>query len=899
MRVLSNRSGRTLALLSCATVVAAGLVLVGAGPLEQAQAAVSPGTTQLVSTDQHALGQDTDFVASGQAAISANGRYVAFSTFTSFDPLDVHREYESDLDVYVRDLQEQRTVLISHGVLPPPRNVLWLDGLPALLAVPADGHSGHPSISADGRYVAFQTTANNLGAPDHDLKSDVVVVDRDPDGNGVFDESNCALKIGYCPQVTRVSPDWFDEQDRPVIEAEAPSISAAGDAVAWVGMSLAGKNRPQGETEHHRKIPVVYRSTLEKAPNGALTGVRSEQVDARAEGLLVRGESAPVLSGDGKRLALIAQTESPPESPSESPSESSSESPSESPSGNDEQRPANSAVLGVDLTAGPLAGTGEEGYPAVRLDIDEDGHPLSVPADFDAAPALSGDGRLVAFTAPGAGSPVVRTVAWEADLDPRSVVVSTDTSGNPVDGRDPALSADGRYLAFTTSARNVHNGVDGPDTTCSAAGSAPPPAPPQAADPAGSHCDVVVRDLGLDRARADAGLPRLPAELASPSLTQSCVAAPALEDTCEGDDASGHPALSADGGVVAYESTAATLTPQDRNGHVQDVFARTFTPSLTADPLDFFTIEPGNSTIGSTTLRHVGFGPLLVESITISGPQATDYSVDPQTCIGTTLHAGQSCPVPVRFTPSGLGLREATLQVQYHGSRSPLVLPLLAIAELNPPRVVTFTPEPLAFGPNLPLSTSPPADVAVQNTGNAPLTISAVGLPTDAGPEQFPADYRIIGENCIGQTLPPGASCVVTVQFSPQGVGERPAVLRFDDNAPNAPHLLALQGTGIQPLLRFDPDIVQVGRVTTLTGSGFAALRNVTIQLPDIAGPITITTDAAGNFSTSVVIFENTRPGERHAEATIDDHQPPITATTTLLIVPRPAPPPGTTRAPR
>lgn len=948
----SSRSLRALVLLTCATVVAAGFVLIGAGPAPQAHAAVSPGTTQLVSVDtdqnpvdQNITGQDstpfTGSAGSGQAAISADGRYVAFATFTSFDPLDLRRETDSNLDVYVRDLQEQRTVLLSQGVLPPPANVLWLNGPPGLLAVPADGHSGNPSISADGRYVAFQTTANNLGAPDHDLKSDVVVVDRDPDADGVLDETDCSLQLASlpapCNQVTQVSPDWFDTQGRPVAEAATPSISAAGDAVSWVGVSLAEQNNTGTEAEQHRGVPVVYHSTLERAPTGAITAVRSQQVNAQAEGLLVRGENAPALSGDGRRLVLVAQTVSLSEG--------------------GEQISANSAVLGVDLSAAPLEDTGGEGYATTRLDVDESGSPLSLPAGFDAAPALSGDGRLVTFTAPATGFPVVRTVVWETEPDPeptpsdpqptlpptpQSTVVSTDTTGNPIHGSDPALSADGRYLAFTTSARNTHNGFDGPETSCAAAESTssptssptpsqplpptqptstqpqPPSTQPQPPDPATpSHCDVVVRDLALDQVRAASGLPRLPAELASPSLTQSCLAeptespeespeqtpepaAPPEEDTadttCEGDDASGYPALSADGGVVAYESKATTLTPQDRNGRVQDVFARTFTPSLTADPLDFFTIEPGNSTIGSTTLRHVGFGPLPVESMTISGVHAADFTVDTASCLETVLHAGQTCPASVRFTPSDLGSREAALEVRYRGGESPLIVPLLATAALAPPQAVTFTPEPLTFGDILPLSTSAPADVTVANTGSAPLTISALGIPTDVDPVQHPEDYQITKEDCTGRTLRPGESCLVTLQFSPQGVGERPAVLRIEDNAPNAPHLLPLQGIGVQPTLRFDPDVVQEGRVTTLIGSGFAPQRNVTIQLPDISGPVTITPDDAGNFTTSVVILENTTPGERRADATIDEHQPPITATANLLVVARPAGPP---RGPR
>lgn len=939
--VLSSRSGRTLALVIVAALVAVGLVLLGAGPQRLAEAAVSPGTTQLVSVDQN-----PSSAASGQAAISANGRYVAFSTSRSLDPRDVSRGGGSDVndvtdvDVYVRDLQDQKTVLLSGAGLLPAQRVLGVVGLLGLLGGSATGPSGNPSISADGRYVAFQTAAGDLGAGDLGAGSEVLVVDRDPDGNGVLDDGNCPPQP-YCHQVTRVSPDWLDDQGRALTSAGAPSISAAGDAVAWVGVTLAGQNGVL-PGDGAGGVPVVYRSTLQKGPAGAITAVRSQQVRPRAEGVVVRGVSAPVLSGDGHRLAMVAETG--PQSGSTATTE------------------ARSAVLGVDLSAAPIAGTAGEEFPAVRLDVDENGTALPLPPGFKAEPALSGDGRLAALTTPGAGSQVVRATTWETGQGPRSEVISTDSAGTPVNGRDPALSANGRYLAFTTSARGTHNGVDGPATGCEspAATTAPPytapapgaavptssapgtaaletnplgtgldldvgidaeldprisldpnvqigigrrPAEPvtplQPADPAAvSHCDVVVRDLVLDKARAAANLPRLPAELASPSLSQTCVAAPTVSETCEGDDASGYPVISGDGAVVAYESKAGTLVPDDRNGHVQDVFARTFQPSLTADPLDFFIVAPGEATIGSTTLHHVGFGPLPVDAMTVSGADGAEFIVT-ESCAGKTLHAGDTCPASVRFLPGSAGRHKAQLGVGYRGSGAPLVIPLLGVADPTPPPALTFTPEPLSFGDKLPLSVNPPGDVTVKNTGTAPLTINAVGLPADAVPDQNPQDYLITKDACTGKTVRPGETCAVTVQFSPQGIGERPAVLQFDDNAPRSPHRLTLQGGGSQPTLRFDPAVVQAGRVTTLSGSGFAPRHTVLVRMPDSSAPITVITDGAGNFTTQAVIFSTTLPGERRAEATIEGPQPPITANARLLVVSRPAPPPGSPGGPR
>jgi len=51
-----------------------------------------------------------------------------------------------------------------------------------------DHNSGSPAISADGRFVLFASSASNLVSGDTNNKMDLFVVDRDADGNGIFDE---------------------------------------------------------------------------------------------------------------------------------------------------------------------------------------------------------------------------------------------------------------------------------------------------------------------------------------------------------------------------------------------------------------------------------------------------------------------------------------------------------------------------------------------------------------------------------------------------------------------------------------------------------------------------------------------------------------------------------------
>jgi len=91
-------------------------------------------------------------------SISADGRYVAFvseaSNFMIGDTNGV-------ADIFVRDLQANTITCISKT---------WNGML-------ANGASRQPSISGDGRYIAYESDANNLVPNDTNFFSDVFLYD--------------------------------------------------------------------------------------------------------------------------------------------------------------------------------------------------------------------------------------------------------------------------------------------------------------------------------------------------------------------------------------------------------------------------------------------------------------------------------------------------------------------------------------------------------------------------------------------------------------------------------------------------------------------------------------------------------------------------------------------------
>lgn len=120
------------------------------------------GTTERVSVDNRGRQGDGNsglVGAAGYPAISADGRFVAFpSEATNL----VRRDTNSTTDVFVHDRflgTTERVSVSSTGEQ-------------------SDGFSEGPALSADGRFVAFQSNAFNLVPGDDNFSDDVFVHDR-------------------------------------------------------------------------------------------------------------------------------------------------------------------------------------------------------------------------------------------------------------------------------------------------------------------------------------------------------------------------------------------------------------------------------------------------------------------------------------------------------------------------------------------------------------------------------------------------------------------------------------------------------------------------------------------------------------------------------------------------
>ncbi|MBL9139076.1 MAG: S8 family serine peptidase [Verrucomicrobiales bacterium] len=150
------------------------------------------------------------FEASGAPSISADGRWVAFeSEATNW----VAGGKERFKDVFLKDLTTGELRRVSQT--------------PA--GVGGAGHSSRPSVSADGRWVAFASAAPNLVAGDNNSRRDIFLWNRDTGALELISVRNGGGGPGN------------GDCDQPEVSAEGDVVSFVSDASNLVANDTNGK----------------------------------------------------------------------------------------------------------------------------------------------------------------------------------------------------------------------------------------------------------------------------------------------------------------------------------------------------------------------------------------------------------------------------------------------------------------------------------------------------------------------------------------------------------------------------------------------------------------------------------------------------------------------------------
>jgi Ca2+-binding RTX toxin-like protein len=191
-------------------------------------------------------------LGSFNASVSGDGRYVAFVSFASNL---VEGDTNNTNNIFVYDRQTNTTQRVSVGAG----------------GIQANGDSYSPSISADGRYVAFKSYASNLVVGDTNNTDDIFVYDR---------QTNTTQRVS-------VGTEGIQANSGSIF----PSISGDGRYVAF--MSYAS-NLVVGDTNNTDDIFVYDRQTN-----------TTQRVSVGAEGIEANLYSfRPSISGDGRYVAF-------------------------------------------------------------------------------------------------------------------------------------------------------------------------------------------------------------------------------------------------------------------------------------------------------------------------------------------------------------------------------------------------------------------------------------------------------------------------------------------------------------------------------------------------------------------------------------------------------------------
>ena len=203
-------------------------------------------TTSRVSVASNEAQGDNE---SDEPSISADGRFVAFSSYASnFAAGDGN----GNSDVFVRDRRSGTTTLVSVSSS----------------GVPGDSFSGAPSISADGRFVAFASLALNL-APVSGFHTRVYVHDR------------------RTRRTTLISPAAGDASD--------PSISADGRVVA---LTRQRGQRSSSVHVHDRRTGRTTRVDVSSRERPATRAGLSPSVSRTGRFVAFASRAANLVAGD-------------------------------------------------------------------------------------------------------------------------------------------------------------------------------------------------------------------------------------------------------------------------------------------------------------------------------------------------------------------------------------------------------------------------------------------------------------------------------------------------------------------------------------------------------------------------------------------------------------------------
>lgn len=624
-----------------------------------------------------------------EPSLSADGSRVAFTSWAD-DLVPVEGDDLFFEDVFVRDRAVGETLLVSRAV----------DGFVG------DSPSGEPSISTDGRTVAFASFATNLVA-DHPCvdsefsgcpRSEVFVRDTvqdvtgmlsvDPDGNGVadpwnssgpavagigrfvaFESENPELVAGDANEL----PDVFVRDRTPLLLLTPDPVDFGDQLVDQPGdpATVVGVNAGSGPLEITAAAVTAgdvadFEIVADTCTGAVLYQAETCTIDVRF-----------TAQAEGTRAAVLTVDSTDPEGP------------------------GTVRLVGVgtralaEVTPDPIDfggwPVGVVSDPAVATFVSTGSAPVTVdavalaganPEDFAIADdgctgqtllSLDGCGVTVRFQ-PTAEGPRQATLVFTDDAEgsPRSVALVgrgleavLDVSPDPVDFGEQELgtTSDPRVVTFVNAF--------------------PLPDPGVVVAP---QLEVVFDGDGLGGADPDEFAIEddgCSDELLDPG--EACQVVVRFNPATLGEQ-------TAQLEFFAFTSSPLPVAGSLRTVTLQGTGVSPEVPvgllEVTPDVVDYGVVPEGEaSPVVTVTARNVGTGAVVLDDLALAGAGAAQYRVPAEGdgCSGATLLPGTTCGVAVVFAPGVTGAHAATLQVPSDASNAPHAVDLTGLAPLVEP----------------------------------------------------------------------------------------------------------------------------------------------------------------------------------------------------------------------
>jgi len=269
----------------------------------------------------------------------------------------------------------------------------------------------------------------------------------------------------------------------------------------------------------------------------------------------------------------------------------------------------------------------------------------------------------------------------------------------------------------------------------------------------------------------------------------------------------------------------------------------------------------------AVTVTNIGSAVLTISSVTASGP-----FTETNDCTTVPLEPTANCVVNVAFNPIAPGPDIGALTINDSAAGSPQIVLLTGAGVAAP--VASLSSNTLTFPTTTVAATSPAQAITITNTGGAGLTISNVT-----------ATGNFAQTNNCPTSLVGGASCSVSVTFTPTAPGNLYGTVVITDNAAGSPQTITLSGIGAAaPVVSLSATSLtftsqalgstSAPQTITMTNTGTAALTIASITVTgDFAQLDTCGTGLAPAASCAInVTFTPTAAGSRTGLLTITDN---------------------------